>query len=235
MATKYNFENNPGYNKLKEAFSRSNRDFLDSIELAPAEDVFFSPQYEKKMARLIKRQKRPYWKFTNTVGKRIAIIALAFLMLFGLSMTVEAVREPVISFIENVFEKFSELFVNKSETQNAPDIIEEVYTLSGLPDEYEEVLFYNTEILVKTVWSDEKNEISFSQSKLNSKITFDIESSETKRILLNNTEVFYNYKNQKTQIFWRNNFYMFIIEYSDFASENEMIELYESVVIRKDT
>ena len=61
------------------------------------------------MARLIKRQKRPYWKFTNTVGKRIAVIALAFLMLFGLSMTIEAVREPVISFIENVFEKFSEL------------------------------------------------------------------------------------------------------------------------------
>ena len=235
MKTKFNFENDPGYEKLKAAFRRSNRDFLDSIELAPAEDVYFSPQYEKKMARLIKKQKRPYWKFTNTVGKRIAVIALAFLMLFGLSMTIKAVREPVISFIENVFEKFSELFVNKSETQNAPDKIEEVYTLSGLPDEYEEVLFYNTEILVKTVWSEGKNEISFSQSKLNSKITFDIESSETKRILLNNAEVFYNYKNQKTQIFWRNNFYVFIIEYSDFASENEMIKLYESVVIRKDT
>ena len=235
MKTKFNFENDPGYEKLKAAFRRSNRDFLDSIELAPAEDVYFSPQYEKKMARLIKRQKRPFWKFTNTFGKRMAVLALAFLMLFGLSMTIKAVREPVISFIENVFEKFSELFVNKSETQNAPDKIEEVYTLSGLPDEYEEVLFYNTEILVKTVWSEGKNEISFSQSKLNSKITFDIESSETKRILLNNAEVFYNYKNQKTQIFWRNNFYVFIIEYSDFASENEMIKLYESVVIRKDT
>lgn len=235
MSTRFNFENHPGYEKLKEAFSRSNRDFLNSIELVPEEDVYFSPQYEKKMAHLIKRQKRPYWKFVNTVGKKIAVIAIAFMMLFGLSMSIKAIRDPVISFIENVFEKFSELFVDKSETQNAPDKIEEVYTLSGLPDEYEEVLFYNTEILVKTVWSEGKNEISFSQSKLNSKITFDIESSETKRILLNNAEVFYNYKNQKTQIFWRNNFYMFIIEYSDFASENEMIELYESVVIRKDT
>ena len=142
MSTKFNFENHPGYEKLKEAFRLSNKDFLGSIELAPAGEVYISPGYKKKMAQLIKRQKRPYWKFVNTIGKRIAVFVLATLLVLSVAtMSVRSAREPILVFIENVFESFSELFVGRSEINNAPDTIEEVYTLSDLPEGFEKIKF----------------------------------------------------------------------------------------------
>ena len=233
MATKYNFENNPGYNKLKEAFSRSNRDFLDSIELAPAEDVYFSPQYEKKMDRLIKRQKRPYWKFTNTVGKRIAVIALAFLMLFGLSMTMGAVRAPVISFIENVFEKFSELFVNKSEIKNAPRRIEEVYTLNNVPEGYYDFAQSINDYYVETRWSYENYSIVFTQNTISGKVSTDIEDVDSITFIQNNMEIHFLCKNKTTYAVWNNNRYIFEIVFEDEISVEFMQELIKSINLIK--
>lgn len=232
MATKYNFKNNPGYDKLEEAFQRSNSDFLNSIELAPEEDVYFSPRYEKKMARLIKRRKRPYWKFINTMGKKVIAITIVIIMLFGLSMTAEAVRKPVIGFIVDVFEKFSELFIEKSETQNTPGKIEKIYTLTGLPDEYEEILFKIDDIRVETKWSNGDNIITLYQTVLNAKITFDTEKSDATQIFIDGTEAFYKCNGQTAQLFWIDGSYIFIIECSDFASQNILAELFKSSEIR---
>ena len=230
MSTKLNFENHPGYEKLKEAFRLSNKDFLGSIELVPEENVCFSSRYEKKMVRPIKRQKRPYWKFVNTVGKKIAVIAIAFMMLFGLSMTIKAVREPVISFIENVFEKFSELFVNKSETQNAPDKIEEVYTFEKIPEGFEETRCLESEVYIQTFWENGKTTISLSQGILSTKTTFDNEKTDIIKVIINGVEVFYTNNKNTTQIFWNNNEYVFEVFYGADISIDEMIILYNSVI-----
>ena len=234
MSTKFNFENHPGYEKLKEAFRLSNKDFLGSIELVPEENVCFSLGYKRKMAQLIKRQKRPYWKYVNTVGKKIAAFALVFMMLFGLSMSIEAVREPVVRFVVSVFDRFSELFVDKSETIIAPDKIEEVFTITGLPSEFKETFFDLTKTHVETEWSDGKKKISLYQSIMNSKITFDTETPNITKICIDGVEIYYMYKNNKTQIFWRDSSYIFIIEYTDFVSEENVIGLYESLSIKKE-
>jgi len=233
MSARFNFENHPGYEKLKEAFSRSNRDFLNSIELVPEEDVYFSPQYEKKMAHLIKRQKRPYWKYVNTVGKRIAVIALAFLMLFGLSMTIKAVREPVISFIENVFEKFSELFVNKSEIKNAPDKIEEVYTLTDLPEGFTETEFEKSKKSVETTWSDGKVEIKLVQWIMSGNLTINNEDADIKKIYIGNVEISYYFSDkigiENTTLIMRNDEYIFNVDITKHISEDEAISLIKSI------
>ena len=233
MSTRFNFENHPGYNKLKEAFSRSNRDFLNSIELVPEEDVYFSPQYEKKMAQLIKRQKRPYWKFTNTVGKRIAVFAIVFMMLFSLSMTIEAVREPVVSFIENVFEKFSELFVNKSETQNAPDKIEEVFTLTDLPEGFVETDFKISKKSVETSWSDGKVKIKLVQWIMSGNLTINNEDADIKKIYIGNVEISYYFSDkigiENTTLIMRNDKYIFKVDITKHISEDEAISLIKSI------
>lgn len=236
MSTRFNFENHPGYEKLKEAFSRSNRDFLNSIELVPEEDVYFSPQYEKKMAHLIKRQKRPYWKFVNTVGKKIAVIAIAFMMLFGLSMSIKAIREPVIGFIENVFEKFSELFVNKSEIKNAPDIIEEVYTLTDVPEGYEIIMYSPSPKIVVTTWSNGEKKIELIQSVLNMHFTIDTEETEVSKIEYDGQEIMYYHSiknnNEQSQAFWHTENYSFEIFSNDFLSENDIIKLIETITTK---
>ncbi|MGN1086218.1 MAG: hypothetical protein ACI4Q5_04200, partial [Porcipelethomonas sp.] len=56
-------------------------------------DHIFSDSFNKKMKKLIKRQKKPYYKFINTAGKRAACIAVAALILsFSTIMGVDALR-----------------------------------------------------------------------------------------------------------------------------------------------
>ena len=233
MATKYNFENNPGYNKLKEAFSRSNRDFLNSIELVPEEDVYFSPQYEKKMAHLIKRQKRPYWKYVNTVGKKIAVIAIAFMMLFGLSMSIKAIREPVVSFIVTSFDKFSELFVDKSEVNSASDKIEEIYELTQLPQGYSENGINISLRNIETTYFNGDSEIRFYQSIISNKVTIDTEDSYETILFIKDYEIYYIYKNNLTKALWRNEKYIFEIYCNTEISEEEMRYIISSLRIKK--
>ena len=195
MSTRFNFENHPGYEKLKEAFRLSNKDFLSSIELAPEEEVCFSPRYEKKMARLIRQQKRPYWKFVNTVGKKIAVIAIAFMMLFGLSMSIKAIREPVVSFVITVFDKFSELFVDKSEINSASDKIEEIYELTQLPQGYSENGINISLRNIETTYFNGDSEIRFYQSIISNKVTIDTEDSYETILFIKDYEIYYIYKN----------------------------------------
>lgn len=235
MSTRFNFENHPGYEKLKEAFSRSNRDFLNSIELVPEEDVYFSSRYEKKMAHLIKRQKRPYWKYVNTVGKRIAVIAIAFMMLFGLSMSIKAVRESVVSFVVTIFDKFSELFVDKSEIKNAPDIIEEVYTLTDVPEGYVQFDDNISKHKVVTVWKKDDRELVFTQMILKSISTVDNETTNQHSIFLGNIEILYSYRKEETyqytQAYWRTDSYWFSINIDEYVSESDMLNYIQSVKI----
>ena len=233
MSTRFNFENHPGYEKLKEAFRLSNKDFLGSIELVPEENVCFSLGYKRKMAQLIKRQKRPYWKYVNTVGKKIAVIAIAFMMLFGLSMSIKAIREPVISFIENVFEKFSELFVDKSETQNAPDKIEEIYELTQLPQGYSENGINISLRNIETTYFNGDSEIRFYQSIISNKVTIDTEDSYETILFIKDYEIYYIYKNNLTKALWRNEKYIFEIYCNTEISEEEMRYIISSLRIKK--
>ena len=233
MSTRFNFENHPGYEKLKEAFRLSNKDFLGSIELVPEENVCFSLGYKRKMAQLIKRQKRPYWKYVNTVGKKIAVIAIAFMMLFGLSMSIKAIREPVVSFIVTIFDKFSELFVDKSEINSASDKIEEIYELTQLPQGYSENGINISLRNIETTYFNGDSEIRFYQSIISNKVTIDTEDSYETILFIKDYEIYYIYKNNLTKALWRNEKYIFEIYCNTEISEEEMRYIISSLRIKK--
>ena len=73
-------------------------------------DFTFSEKFNKKMEKLIKSQRKSYYIFINTVGKRVAILFVAIITLFAASMSVKAIREPVINFIIEVYESFTKYF-----------------------------------------------------------------------------------------------------------------------------
>jgi hypothetical protein len=62
------------------------------------------------MERLIRQQKSPFWKYFNTLGKCVVMISLVITPAFACSMSVSAVRESVVEFITNMYEKFVEGF-----------------------------------------------------------------------------------------------------------------------------
>lgn len=81
-------------------------------------DITFSEKFEKRMEKLIRRQRKFYYSFINTAGKRVTMIALAIIIgLSTVTLSVEAIREPVVRFIIEDFEKFTDVtFYEDSET-----------------------------------------------------------------------------------------------------------------------
>ena len=69
-------------------------------------DFTFSEKFIKRMDKLIRAQKKSYYKFINTAGKRVAVIFAAIITLFTASLSVKAIREPVVRFIKQVYETF---------------------------------------------------------------------------------------------------------------------------------
>ncbi|MDE6035449.1 MAG: hypothetical protein K2G36_06020 [Ruminococcus sp.] len=59
------------------------------------------------MKKLIKRRNKPYYKMINTVGKRIACIAVLVLVVSSVTiMNVDAFRSLFSDFFVNTYEKY---------------------------------------------------------------------------------------------------------------------------------
>ncbi|MBQ7302430.1 MAG: DUF4367 domain-containing protein [Clostridia bacterium] len=107
--------------KLYEAFDLYCQQCCD--ELPPKDAlaaISISPTLENKMRRLLRRQKYGYYAMFGTVGRRVASIVVALLVgAIITTFSVKALREPVVRFFTEVFERFtSVLFTNDEPSLN---------------------------------------------------------------------------------------------------------------------
>ena len=137
---------------LKEAIGRTLIPEYHQIIEDASDDHEFSPKFQKRMDKLIRRRRKPYYRFINTAGKRVAVIALAFLTIsFTTVMSVEALRTPFLDFIMSIFSDHSEVR-GIDVSGNYPEKIENYYEITyDLSDytvernemtEQEHILFY---------------------------------------------------------------------------------------------
>ena len=70
----------------------------------------FSPRFKRRMARLFAQQKKPYYNYINRPWKKALLAAVISLLFFAASMSVSAIRRPIIRFAIEIYEKFSSLF-----------------------------------------------------------------------------------------------------------------------------
>ena len=97
--------------------------YLDYCKTLPSNEelshITFTKEFEERMRKLIEREKKFYFYWINTVRKRVAIIILVIIIsLTSVTFGVKAIREPVIRFILETFEKFTNItFVNDDETE----------------------------------------------------------------------------------------------------------------------
>ena len=90
-----------GKTNLKEALKLSDQTYIDKHP--PIEQkVPYSQNYLKSVERLTKQKQSSFFGYFKLVGARVAIISAAFLIIFGCTMSVEAVRAPISQFIETV-------------------------------------------------------------------------------------------------------------------------------------
>ena len=99
-------------------------------------DFTFSEKFIKRMDKLIKSQRKPYWNFISTVSRRAAVIIVAIITLVTAAFSVKAIREPIIKFIKQVYESFT----HYSFDGDTVEIITKEYTITQMLDGYEHLI-----------------------------------------------------------------------------------------------
>ncbi len=197
--------------------------------------ITFSEEFERKMQKLIDRQKKFYFNWFNTVGKRVAAIILVLLLsLTTITFSVRALREPVIRFIVETYEKFSSVvFVNdKSEEDTIVDFTFEKIMPTYIPEDFELESEYNDEVIHKEVYisSDQSSTIMYMQ-RINdeSELHVNTENVMYENVLINDVSaIFYSNKGVNTVVL-SDDIYIFTLEGN--IDREELMKIAESIKI----
>ena len=211
-------------NAFREAATYEFRDIPRDDSLIPHK---FSTEFEYKIAKLIQKEKSFFWHFINTAAKRVAVIVLVFVMLFTTACSVKAIREPIVKFLTEVYETFTEYFFEGEKTC----VITEKYYISAVPDGFVEESMYETDTTINIVYrSGENNTIHYTQAVTDeTTIYLDTEQADSKTIAVSEYEVHLYTQEGVLYAMWTSNGYYFeIICYGDFC-EDDMVSLIQSV------
>ena len=189
----------------------------------------FSQKFQKRMDKLIRRRRKPYYRFINTAGKRVAVIILAFLTIsFTTVMSIEALRTPFLDYIMSIFFNHSEI-KGSDYSVIYPEKIESIYEIKYDLSDYH-IIALNHNEKHRTIDYQNKNfVICFSQNTVSDyDMNYNTENSEIEHIdLLGHDAVVYMDNNQYYCIIWNNGEY--IIDLASNVGKDTLIEIAKSV------
>ena len=140
---------------------------LRSFNYVPAAEEIdheFSPEFERKSEKLIKKSGSNVWHCVNTTAKRLLIAAIIAALLTGTVLAVPALREGLIRMFVHDNGSMYFFTVDRNMIENAPTEIETAYNFTYLPDGYEVVCEVINEKIVSMDYMDENGGwISFTQ------------------------------------------------------------------------
>jgi hypothetical protein len=195
----------------------------------------FSESFRLKMEKLLKFSHKPYFSFVNTVGKRIAIIAILIAVSFSVIMVkVEAVRDPVIHFIVEIYEKFSSIIFPDSESEEGyPDRIEKSYEPGYIPEGYALAESTAMTAVAQLIFSNQAGEeIVFMQYAIrSSSLSVDTEGVDIHKILIGDKQALFYSNKGVNNLIWTDGEYGYKITGS--IQQDETIKMMESIRIKK--
>ena len=194
--------------------------------------VAFSPEFERKMERLLRAQRKSYYPLINTRPKRVLLsFAVVLILLITTVFSVSALREPVVRFFVEVYEKFSNVFFHQQGEESFPAMLEVYYAPTWLPEGYIEAADQLVDAIIqceRTYTSESREDIIFKQHTITSLLlAIDSEDIQTKPCLVNGQEGLY-YSNKEIQrVIWNDGQY----GYSVFGpvTEGELLRIAESI------
>lgn len=196
------------------------------------EDYVFSAKFEKKMKKLIKAQRRPYYNMTNTISKRVAIIIITTLIaLSTMVMSTKAMRDPLVHFIVETYDRFSMLIFDNDNTDTKMNKIEEFYIPQYMPYGYVLVSQndYGT-VIIYEYQNEDGIILAYEQYTLDSNnIMIDTENTETQSVKINGFAGIYFYNKGYHNLLWDDGMYIFNLTVDDSIEKEEVIAIAESV------
>lgn len=218
---------------LKEALITSMERELDIIPLNLNDYHSFSKEFEQKMKHLIKKSNIKYINFNRFRIRKSIVAASLIIIIATASMSVEAVRLPVIRLTEKIYTEFSEILFKNDDNIEVPQKIEAVYVPAYIPSGYtlkEEV--NDMKSMYFLYYTNEKGqEIAVEQFTLGVSMAVDTEGITTEEITINNMNGIIYSKRGLTTIIVNDNSYVHLI--SGYESREELIKVAESLYIRK--
>lgn len=172
-------------------------------------DYTFSDRFNKKMNRLVKVQRKPYYFLINTAVKKVAVVFVVFATLITASMSVKAIREPVINFIKQVYATFTHYSFDGDTTEK----IEKEYTVK-VPDGFHQTNKIENDAMISTEYTNSSNDIiDFIQMTTKYSIGFfvDNEKGDIETKTINGIEVEYKKWYDTQIVIWVKDGYAFEI------------------------
>ena len=222
-----------GFEKLEAAFRAVNAEEWEGAELSS--DLTHSAEYERKMEALLREQKHPYLRLVNTVGKRVAVFVMAILLGFASTMSISAVRKPVVNFFIKAHENFLELFYEPEEEERIPEKIEEIYTLGVLPDESEWLTRFIGEKDVTTTWGTDDVNLTLVQTTLDARLFVNETMERIVKIWLDEKEITVIQKFGVTIYIWNTDEYAFHLVAKGDLTQEEMAQMVGSLMLDRTT
>ncbi|MBE3592434.1 MAG: DUF4367 domain-containing protein [Thermoanaerobacter sp.] len=203
------------------------------IETLPTDDEIeyeFSNQFKRKMKKLIRQSKtRSPVGAMAFLRRRAGAFVAAIIILFAFAMSVSAVRAAVFEFITEVYEKFTHIFFNESQSsQDAADGFA-IYEPAYIPEGFK-LVNKNTDGLVLLEYEKENDFISYSQQCLeNVSININTEGVKLEELEFKGLPAKY-YSNQGVQnLLWYDDKYMYMV--SSTLDRDIVFKIAESVEI----
>lgn len=208
---------------LQEAFREAARREFAMVPEESELDHVFSLRFERKMRRIIRAQVHGYWMMVNTAAKRVAVAVAIIVMLLTSAMAIKPIRERVIKFFIDVYEDYFEIHFGEEESWDLPERTEPMlrYTLTELPEGYEEVRFVESEQLLWTEWRNPDGiKIILKQETGTHEITINSNDHKLSILQIGEQEVAcYEYPNDITYIWEQEGYVFYLSVFFDFPKE----------------
>ena len=180
------------------------------------------------MAKLIKRQRKPYFKLICTTGRRVACIIVAIVAIAASTLSVKAVREAIFNFITKIFSDHTVVTVESGTAEGYPETIEEEYYISELPEGFERVDHSKMDNSVVSFYFNDDEYIIFSQyTKEYYESHYDNEQTTFEEKCLSNNQSYLIIESDADTVFvWDNGEYILSIRSN--LNKNIILELCKS-------
>lgn len=190
----------------------------------------FSKQFEKKMKKLIRQEKRtPLMRSFVGYGKRAAAILLVIISITLLTtMSVEAYRVRFFQIITEIFEEYTSIRFESEEGVSDRSLIEvnPEYIPEGFSILEKDLDDYGNRIIYRNT-NDE--EIIYDQMLIsNGQIIFDTEGVEVETMELGDQKITYFTNKGVSQIYWNDDLYMYTFHST--IDMEELIEMAKSIL-----
>lgn len=215
--------------KLKQAFLMDITEEFSNI----SDTLPFKPSkaFDKKMEKLIKQSRKPYYKFTATGFRRAVCVIAAIMVLMVSSLSVGAVRDAIKEFFITHFSnhatvEYNKEFVNTETTTNS--VSETEYEITYIPEGFELNIDDKTKSRIDKIYFKDEYYIGYSQTlKEDYSVNFDNEQSSFTYETYDGIEYLVHTLGSDYTFVWDNGKYVFEIHAN--IDKNEIINIVKSV------